>query len=75
MMMKELSKEWPDSSGVAKTTYYPDLEFLDVEYKKPTSTYRYCEVPAWVWEELKQASSVGKFLTGKVKGVFHYIKL
>lgn len=63
-----------DSSNVASVGYDPDTLTLEVEFKNG-SVYQYFDVPATVYQELMQASSVGTFMHANIKNRYRYMKL
>ena len=62
------------SSNVAAIGYDHDENVLVVEFHGG-ATYRYQNVPENVYEGMKEAESIGKFLNSQVKGVYEYEKV
>lgn len=62
------------STNVESLGYDSASETLEVEFKNGT-VYQYFDVPERVYEELRDASSVGGYLATQVKGVYRYSKV
>jgi len=58
-----------DSSVIRSATYRPAERTLDIEMISGR-TYRYADVPEWVFDELTDTSSAGHFYNCEIKG--HY---
>jgi hypothetical protein len=63
-----------DSSNIEAVGYDVDSSTLQVEFKNG-GTYQYFDVPERVFEELRDASSVGAYLAANIKGVYRYSKV
>ncbi|NOR44425.1 MAG: KTSC domain-containing protein [Candidatus Delongbacteria bacterium] len=64
--------EWistPQSSNVAGFSY--DGSILTVGFNNGTR-YKYFDVPQNIYEGMKSAISVGKYLNSEVKGIYRY---
>ena len=59
------------SSNVAAVGYNVDNSTLQVEFKNG-ATYQYFDVPEIVFERLRDADSVGRYLATNIKGVYKY---
>lgn len=57
------------SSNLAEVGYDPDLETLEVQFKSG-GIYQYFNVPAFMYERLMSADSLGHFFNAEIKG--HY---
>lgn len=57
------------SSNLAEVGYDSDLETLEVEFKSG-GIYQYFNVPAFMYERLMSADSLGRFFNAEIKG--HY---
>jgi hypothetical protein len=57
------------SSNLAEVGYDPDLETLEVQFKSG-GIYQYFNVPAFMYERLMSADSLGRFFNTEIKG--HY---
>lgn len=57
------------SSNLAEVGYYLDLETLEVQFKSG-GIYQYFNVPAFMYERLMSADSLGRFFNAEIKG--HY---
>lgn len=53
-----------DSSWIDSLTFYPEISVLTVSTKNQDYKYAF---PEYMWNELKQAESVGKFYTHNIK--------
>ena len=63
-----------DSSNVAAVGYDEGSETLQVEFNNG-GTYQYFDVPAQLFESLRDAGSVGGFLAEHIKGSYRYSKV
>ena len=63
-----------DSSNVNAVGYDEETEELYVEFHSG-STYKYLNVPYYVFEELCDADSVGQYLNKEVKNTYEYERL
>ena len=57
------------SSNLAEVGYDSDLETLEVQFKSG-GIYQYFIVPAFMYERLMSADSLGRFFNAEIKG--HY---
>lgn len=57
------------SSNLAEVGYDSDLETLEVQFKSG-GIYQYFNVPAFMYERLMSADSLGRFFNAEIKG--HY---
>lgn len=62
------------SSNIEAIGYDVESETLQVEFKNG-STYQYFDVPERVFEQLRDADSVGAYLSSNVKGVFRFSRV
>jgi hypothetical protein len=70
MRMRRVSSEAARAIG-----YDPDKQWLDVRYTTGNATYRYLDVPAAIYDELRSAPSVGTYLNQCVKPQYRYVVL
>lgn len=63
-----------ESSNIEAVGYDEDSSTLQLEFKNG-GTYQYFDVPVRVFEELRDAASVGKYLAANIKGVYRYSKV
>lgn len=63
-----------NSSNVEAVGYDADSSTLQVEFKNG-GTYQYFDVPERVFEALRDADSVGRYLAANIKGVYRYSKV
>lgn len=68
------SKDWPESSNIAKTEYEPQNSVLIVTFKNNLK-YGYQDFPSDKWAELLKTESIGKYINGCVKGIYTSQKL
>jgi len=59
----------PKSSNVASYAYSPKRSVLTVEFKNG-DVWEYEKVPPHIFEAMKKAPSVGKFLHERLKGYY-----
>lgn len=62
------------SSNIEAIGYDVASETLQVIFKNG-STYQYFDVPERVFEELRDAGSVGAYLSSNIKGVFRFSRV
>ena len=62
-----------DSSAISEVAYYPNVERLFVIFKSGNE-YEYLNVPTFIMNGLRDASSKGKFLNKYVLGVYRFKK-
>ena len=68
--------EWistPQSSNVAGFCYYDSTQVLTVELNSGTR-YNYYDVPNHIYEGMKTAESIGKYLNSEIKGHYRYAR-
>jgi hypothetical protein len=63
-----------NSSNVETIGYDADSQTLEVEFKNGT-VYQYFDVSERVYEELRNADSVGGYLAAQIKGSYRYSKV
>ena len=64
----------PESSQIIAFKYDNSTNDLTVKFKG-NSVYRYASVPVAVYNEMRHAESVGKFLSSSIKGTYNYVKV
>ena len=64
-----------DSSNIEAIGYDPDNQHLHVRFLQSSETYVYYNLEEWVFEELMQADSKGKYFNTNIKGCYQYGKL
>ena len=64
-------KQWDagQSSNVAMVKYFPIVEHLDITFRNG-ATYRYFGVPASIYSNASQASSIGSYVSQSIKNDF-----
>ena len=68
--------EWistPQSSNVAGFCYDDSTQVLTVEFNSGTR-YDYYDVPNHIYERMKTAESIGKYLNSEIKGHYRYAR-
>lgn len=68
--------EWistPQSSNVAGFCYDDSTQVLTVEFNSGTR-YDYYDVPNHIYEGMKTAESIGKYLNSEIKGQYRYAR-
>lgn len=63
-----------DSSNIEAVGYDEDSSTLQVEFKNG-GIYQYFDVPENIYEGLRDADSVGKYLASIIKGSYRYSKV
>ena len=63
-----------DSSTIHTIEYYPEIQLLEVEFKRGTS-YRYFDVPKDVYDDLMKAKSIGSFFNKNIAKKYVYEKI
>ena len=63
------------SSNIEAIGYDQDSMELHVRFLKSGETYVYYAVESWVFDEMIQADSKGKYLHRQIKGRYDYGKL
>lgn len=69
--------EWidtPESSNIVRFGYDSQAQILVVEYKAG-STYNYYDIPEFIFQQMKAASSRGQFLAQQIKGTYRYARV
>ena len=66
--------ETPDSTSIARFSYAEGLTILTVKFKNG-GRYDYFDVPEDTFEDMKAASSKGKYLAHSIKGRFEYARV
>jgi hypothetical protein len=69
-----MQRESVTSSNVESIGYDEDSSTLEIEFKNGT-TYQYFDVPENVYNELKNADSVGGYLASRIKGTYRYSRV
>jgi hypothetical protein len=64
----------PASTNVARIGYDAATLTLAIEFRNG-SQYQYFDVPQHIFDGLRQADSVGKYINTQIKGVFRFARL
>lgn len=62
------------STNVEAIGYEENSQTLQVEFKNG-STYQYFDVPERVFNELRDAGSIGAYLSSNIKGVYRFSRV
>ena len=62
-----------ESSTISAFDYIKESKVLIVEFKNG-GRYKYFDVPATIFEQMKAAPSKGQFLAQNVKGAYRYAR-
>jgi len=57
----------PDSSQISSIGYDENKKIFEVVYKSNGSVYHYSEVKPELWQQAKEAVSIGKFVGAHIK--------
>ncbi len=69
--------EWidtPESSNIVRFGYDSQAQILTVEFTTG-NTYNYYDIPEFIFEQFKAASSKGRFLAQQIKGTYRYARV
>lgn len=61
-----------DSTSIEAIGYDPGSRELHVRFLQSGRTYAYFDVDETVYEEFRQAPSIGQFFNANIKGVYDY---
>jgi hypothetical protein len=62
------------SGNLAEVGYDPELETLEVQFRHG-GVYQYFNVPAFMYERLMNADSLGRYFKAEIKGHYPEAKL
>jgi KTSC domain len=65
-----MERQAVSSSNIASVGYDPNSETLEVEFLKSGKVYEYYNVPAFMYERLMEAPSVGVFFNAEIKNTY-----
>ena len=71
--MSRITKETVtfESEAIIKAQYFPLINILKVFYKNE-SKYLYIDVEPFVWDGMKRANSVGRFINYYIKSYYEF---
>lgn len=69
-----MEMQFVDSSNIERIGYDPNSSTLRVEFKS-NRTYDYSNVPENVFNELRNASSVGSYHARNIKNLYPYTEI
>ena len=70
-----ITMQYVDSTNVEAIGYDRDAQELHVRFLKSGTTYAYYGVEEWVFDEFRQAESIGGYLNDHIKGSYDYARL
>lgn len=59
-----------NSSSLASVGYNPESETLEVEFAKTGKVYEYYNVPAFMYERMLEAPSIGVFFNAEIRNAY-----
>lgn len=62
------------SSNIARWRYDPETRVLEIQFVTSDATYSYDDVPAYVAEGMKNASSVGSYFYHHIKDRYRFYR-
>jgi len=62
------------SSNIASIGYDEATSTLEIEFLN-NSVYQYFDVPQYIYNELMEAESHGKYLAQNIKGIYRYSRI
>jgi hypothetical protein len=68
-----MEKKEINSSTIKYLEYYPELQLLEVEFKRG-AIYDYFDVPLDIYEKLMKAESIGSFFNKNISKLYAYKK-
>ena len=63
-----------ESSNIQKVQYNKPTQQLFIEYVHG-NVYQYNEVPSQIWNDIRIAESVGKYVNANIKGIYDFKKV
>lgn len=69
-----MEMQFVDSSNIERIGYDPNSNTLRIEFKS-NRTYDYSNVPENVFNELRNASSVGSYHAKNIKNLYSYTEI
>ena len=70
-----ITMHYVDSSNVEAIGYDKNAQELHVRFLKSGATYAYYNVEEWVFDEFRQAESIGGYLNDHIKENYDYARL
>jgi hypothetical protein len=70
----EMERKKIESSTINTIEYYPEIQLLEVEFKRGIS-YRYFDVPEDIYSDLMKAPSIGSFFNKNISKQYVYEKI
>lgn len=65
-----MERKYIDSTMITSIGYDSKQAILEIEFKKNGQVWQYFDVPEYIWYEMESASSVGKFFSSCIRGVY-----
>ena len=69
-----MKRESVSSTNISELGYDENRRVLEVLFHGG-SVYQYFDVPPQIYNELRQASSVGQYINANIKGYFRYARV
>jgi hypothetical protein len=69
-----MKRESVESSNLASVGYDADNQILEIEFHHG-GVYQYSSVPQYVYKELMEADSHGKYFSSQIKNIFNYKRI
>lgn len=66
-----MNREKVESSNLKSVGYEEDSQTLEIEFNTG-AVYQYTAVPKWVFEDLMDAESVGRYFHQHIRNVYEY---
>lgn len=70
-----MEREQVESTNLASVGYDPNSETLEVEFLKSGDVYQYFNVPAFEYEQLLSANSIGGYFSANIRNGYAFDKL
>lgn len=65
-----MERQAVSSSSIASVGYNAEAETLEVEFSRTGAVYEYYNVPAFMYERLMEAPSVGTFFHAEIRSAY-----
>ena len=69
-----MERESVNSTNIDEIGFDPDNDVLEILFKNGR-LYQYLNVPAFVYEQLRHASSIGKYFNAEIKGRYPEVRM
>lgn len=65
-----MDREIVQSDSIAEVGYDPELEILEIMFRKTGQVYQYLNFPAFLYERFRASDSLGRFFNFEIRGNF-----